>query len=184
MTTTRSKYIPIATCLALVLAACSSDSSKSADVTTTAAPSPTAETSAATTTPESSAPSTAAPDTSAPATCVEEVDSPDTVVLVHICGAFLTSYGELTLYTFDADTPDSGVSACYDGCAATWPPVVIPEGDFLLSIPDGFDEIPRDDGLGQLTYQGWPLYFYSGDSAPGDVNGDGVGGVWHVVSLV
>ena len=53
----------------------------------------------------------------------------------------------------------------------------------MLTIPEGVGEIPRDDGLGQLTYLGSPPYYYSGDSAPGDRNGDGVGGVWFAVAL-
>ncbi|HZI44358.1 MAG TPA: hypothetical protein VFD53_04000, partial [Ilumatobacter sp.] len=33
----------------------------------------------------------------------------------------------------------------------------------------------------QATYNGWPLYFFAGDDAPGDTNGQGQGGVWYVV---
>jgi predicted lipoprotein with Yx(FWY)xxD motif len=33
----------------------------------------------------------------------------------------------------------------------------------------------------QVAYNGWPLYFFSGDSSPGDTNGQGQGGVWYVV---
>ena len=38
-----------------------------------------------------------------------------------------------------------------------------------------------DDGSEQATYNGWPLYYFAQDSAPGDVNGQGVGDVWYVV---
>jgi len=41
--------------------------------------------------------------------------------------------------------------------------------------------IKRADGTVQLTLHGWPLYRCAGDSAPGDVNGEGVGGVWFAV---
>ena len=34
----------------------------------------------------------------------------------------------------------------------------------------------------QSTYDGKPLYFYSGDKKKGDKTGDGIGGVWHIVS--
>ena len=41
--------------------------------------------------------------------------------------------------------------------------------------------ITRDDGAVQGTYNGWPLYYFSGDSAPGDVNGQGLNDVWWVI---
>jgi predicted lipoprotein with Yx(FWY)xxD motif len=40
----------------------------------------------------------------------------------------------------------------------------------------------RTDGTVQVTYNGWPLYYYEEDKAPGDVVGQDVGGVWFVVS--
>jgi predicted lipoprotein with Yx(FWY)xxD motif len=85
-----------------------------------------------------------------------------------------------TLYAF---TPDEGQAApaCNDSCAETWPPLV---GD--ASAGDGIDDskistITRADGSTQVTYGGWPLYWYSGDSAAGDINGQGVGEKWFVV---
>lgn len=40
----------------------------------------------------------------------------------------------------------------------------------------------RADGTTQVTYDGQPLYHYSGDSAPGDVLGFGLGNVWYPVA--
>ena len=40
----------------------------------------------------------------------------------------------------------------------------------------------RDDGTTQVTYAGHPVYLYSGDSAAGDTNGQGIGGVWFAVT--
>ena len=40
----------------------------------------------------------------------------------------------------------------------------------------------RTDGTVQVTYNGWPLYYYEKGKAPGDVTGQDVGGVWYVVS--
>jgi predicted lipoprotein with Yx(FWY)xxD motif len=56
----------------------------------------------------------------------------------------------------------------------------------VQSVEDGLDEvlvgsITRDDGTTQGTYNGWPLYYFSGDSAAGDVNGQGVNEVWWVL---
>jgi predicted lipoprotein with Yx(FWY)xxD motif len=42
--------------------------------------------------------------------------------------------------------------------------------------------IADPDGSKQLTYMGWPLYTYSGDSAPGQANGQGTGGVWFAMT--
>jgi predicted lipoprotein with Yx(FWY)xxD motif len=42
--------------------------------------------------------------------------------------------------------------------------------------------ISLPDGTTQVTYNGWPLYYYIDDAAAGDANGQGVGGVWFLVS--
>jgi hypothetical protein len=42
--------------------------------------------------------------------------------------------------------------------------------------------ITRSDGTTQVTYNGHPLYYFSGDKAPGDTNGQGVGGNWFTIS--
>lgn len=177
MSTLRLKFVPIAVCLAFGLAACgddakSTDESVTTVADTTAATDTTAPQTSATDAPETSA--TDAPDTS--------VDD-DTVKLVDTSGEYLTDSIGITLYIFTQDPVDGGTSACYDACATTWPPLVIGEGDFVVEIPEGFGEIPRDDGLSQLTYLGSPLYYYAGDTAPGDLNGDGIGGVWFAVPL-
>lgn len=90
-------------------------------------------------------------------------------------GAVLTNAAGLSLYTFDKDA--SGKSNCYDACATSWPPMPAEasskdEGDFTV--------VKRDDGTFQWAHKGAPLYTWVGDSAKGDVTGDGVGGVWHI----
>ena len=40
----------------------------------------------------------------------------------------------------------------------------------------------RPDGGTHVTYDGHPLYRYSGDTAPGDTNGQGVGSVWFAMT--
>jgi predicted lipoprotein with Yx(FWY)xxD motif len=40
---------------------------------------------------------------------------------------------------------------------------------------------PRNDGIEQATYNGWPLYYFVNDAVPGDVNGQGVNDVWYVL---
>lgn len=84
----------------------------------------------------------------------------------------LTAENGMTLYTFDKDTANT--SNCYDSCAASWPPYLATGGSM-----DGLTTVERRDGTMQWAKDGEPLYFWVGDTAPGDTNGDGVGGVWH-----
>jgi predicted lipoprotein with Yx(FWY)xxD motif len=97
-------------------------------------------------------------------------------------GTILTTFDGYTVYTFDNDT--AGTSTCTADCASTWPPLpVAGEATGGEGVPGEVSTISRDDGLTQVTYDGKPLYMYSGDPSPGDTNGDGIGGVWHIVSL-
>ena len=97
-------------------------------------------------------------------------------------GSFLVDDKGMTLYLFTKDTPNTTV--CYDKCATAWPPLLT-TGDPLAG--EGVDAsmlgtTTRTDGTVQVTYNGWPLYYYEKDKAPGDVVGQDVGGVWYVVS--
>ena len=85
-----------------------------------------------------------------------------------------------TLYVFDNDQASSG-STCNDGCAVNWPPVLVTDG--LASGVSDLSTITRADGSMQATYNGRPLYFYIGDAAVGDTNGQGQGGVWWSVEF-
>ena len=96
-------------------------------------------------------------------------------------GKFLADSKGMTLYTFKKDSP--GKSACTGDCVVKWPlyfreNVAVPEGG---SAGD-FGTITREDGMRQTTYKGWPLYYFVGDKAPGDVLGQGLGNVWFVAN--
>ena len=84
-----------------------------------------------------------------------------------------------TLYVFDNDL-GSSTSVCNDTCATNWPPVLVSDGE-VDNIP-GLSTVMRDDSTYQAAYLGRPLYFYKDDMAPGDENGQGIGGVWWKVS--
>ena len=84
-----------------------------------------------------------------------------------------------TLYVFDND-PANG-STCNDSCATTWPPLLVTDG--TANGVANLGTITRNDGSTQATHNGKPLYFYNGDSAVGQTNGQGVGGVWWTVNL-
>jgi predicted lipoprotein with Yx(FWY)xxD motif len=99
-------------------------------------------------------------------------------------GTILTDANGKSLYTFDRDT--STTSACTGGCATTWPALLLPAGG-TTPIPNA--GVKGTLGLGanpaggsQITLNGKPLYRYSGDANPGDTNGDGVGGIWHIAT--
>jgi len=81
----------------------------------------------------------------------------------------------MTLYLFASDVASSGKSACNGGCATTWPPITVSSGTTPSAgagASGSLGTITRDDGKIQVTYNGAPLYHYSGDSAPGDTNGN------------
>lgn len=84
----------------------------------------------------------------------------------------------MTLYTFKKDT--AGTSTCYDACAGNWPPFLAKESDESKETGD-LTVIDRTDGTYQWAMKGMPLYFFSGDAAKGDANGDGMKGVWDAV---
>ncbi len=96
----------------------------------------------------------------------------------------LTNSKGLTLYWFAKDTATT--SNCTGACATFWPPVTgtVTAGAGVNSSKIG--SITRSDGTKQATYDGHPLYTYSGDTAPGQNNGNNInasGGVWHEVTL-
>jgi predicted lipoprotein with Yx(FWY)xxD motif len=82
-----------------------------------------------------------------------------------------------TLYRFTAEA--QGRPVCTGSCVTTWPPATVKDDG---GLPDHVATVKRPDGAGlQLTYDGHPLYRYSGDRSTSDANGEGVGGQWYVV---
>ncbi len=95
-------------------------------------------------------------------------------------GKIITNGSGMTLYMFKPDTPKS--SACNSGCSSAWPPVAAPGKNGTGVDDDDLGTITRSDGTKQVTFYGHPLYTYGGDSAPGDVTGQGSGGSWFVLN--
>ena len=99
-------------------------------------------------------------------------------------GTVLTSAGGYVLYYYTKDQPGTGTSACTGSCASAWPPltgtVQAPAG---VTLPGPLGVITRADGTKQVTINGYPIYIYSGDQAPGQANGNGAGGAWHVIKI-
>jgi predicted lipoprotein with Yx(FWY)xxD motif len=88
----------------------------------------------------------------------------------------LTAPDGHTLYYFTPDTA-GGKPTCTGSCAATWPaltaahPTQAPNATGTLTVVSG-----------QVVYNGHPLYEYTGDSAAGQANGEGIGGIWYVAT--
>jgi predicted lipoprotein with Yx(FWY)xxD motif len=92
-------------------------------------------------------------------------------------GSYLVGPDGLTLYF---DTKDSqGTSNCSGACATAWPPLTVPSGQQPKAgsgVSGTLGTITRSDGSQQVTYDGFPLYYWKGDSKPGDVTGQNVNG--------
>lgn len=91
----------------------------------------------------------------------------------------LTNAQGMTLYYRTSDTASS---VCSGSCASAWPPLL------SSSVPPSASSLPgkltvlTDANGSQVEYNGHPLYTYSGDSGPGQMNGQGIAGVWFVVT--
>ena len=148
-----------------MLASCGSDAASTATTTSTTAASSGAGTSGggSTTTTSGSA---------SGASSVKLADSSLGKIVVDGSGT--------TRYAF---MPDSATkSACNGTCAGTWPPLAAPASPTGAGLDAGdLGTLTRDDGTKQVTFYNHPLYTYAGDSGPGEVTGQGVGGKWYVV---
>jgi predicted lipoprotein with Yx(FWY)xxD motif len=145
--------------LSLVLAACSSGTGAT-PAASVQAPTPAAS-------------EAASPSAAAGAVTVNVVDTPLGKVLADGTGK--------TLYVFTVDT--AGKSNCTGDCLTSWPALV---SDAVPTLGEGLDAedfstITRDDGSKQVAFYGLPLYYFAGDTAPNQTNGQGVGGKWFVV---
>ncbi|HEY2223824.1 hypothetical protein [Actinomycetospora sp.] len=110
-------------------------------------------------------------------------------------GATLADGTGHTLYQFDADR--GGSPTCADACANAWRPYIATgEPTSTDGNKNSLDDaqigtVTRADGRQQVSYAGHPLYYFSGDAAPGDpdrvddIRGAGLvqyGGTWNAVS--
>jgi len=101
-------------------------------------------------------------------------------------GMVLVAANGRTLYRY---TPDrKGVNACSRNavCGKEWPRLLVkstarPTAGAGASA-SLIGKIKQPKGLWQVTYAGYPLYYYAGDSKGGDVNGQGYESKWYVVN--
>ncbi|WP_205422186.1 hypothetical protein [Marinobacter sp. Arc7-DN-1] len=100
-------------------------------------------------------------------------------------GAYLADSEGRSLYLFEAD--EAGKSTCYDACANAWPPYTTSGEPWAGKgvDADALGTLERRDGTMQVTYDGWPLYYFIKDKAPGDTRGqdiNGFGAEWYLVT--
>jgi predicted lipoprotein with Yx(FWY)xxD motif len=106
-------------------------------------------------------------------------------------GAYVADAENRPLYMFTADTKGAdgkpAESDCYDACTEAWPPLLAE--DVALVGQELKEElvgtIERKDGKTQITYGGWPLYYFVEDHGGKNAAGQdvfGFGGDWYLVS--
>lgn len=116
--------------------------------------------------------------------------TPETTIEIKLAtsatlGSYLTDKNGRSLYFFATDA--NGQSSCTGGCEALWP-VFFADNLTATKLGEGltlsdFATITTPSGKKQLTYKGWPLYYYAPGSTletAGQTTGDGVGGVWFI----
>jgi predicted lipoprotein with Yx(FWY)xxD motif len=135
----------------------------------------------------SAAASPSAPASSAAAGSSASASTTGTVITAQAgsAGTFLTNGSGRTVYLWAKD--GMNMSACSGACAAAWPPV--PATGTLTATgganASDLGTITRSDGTKQVTYDGHPLYYFVGDSAAGQTNGQGsdnFGAKWWLVA--
>lgn len=102
-------------------------------------------------------------------------------------GRYLTNQDGKSLYVFMQDEQGGGYSTCDETCAIAWPPYTTTESPNAGDDVDAerLDTFEREDGSAQVTYDGWPLYYFARDVYPGDALGQGLdhlGGHWYLIS--
>ena len=99
-------------------------------------------------------------------------------------GTFLIDSNGNTLYLLTNDEREK--STCGGDCAEVWISLLTlydPVAGKGVN-PELLDAIGAERSAKQVTYNGWPLYLFTGDDRPGDVNGQGRASVWFVVSPI
>ena len=128
------------------------------------------------------APTTAPMATVAPTAASPAAEASLSVASDAKLGKILVDSKGMTLYMYTKDTANQ--SNCTAGCLKAWPPLLT-QGSPKLG--DGVDaalvtNTKMADGTMIVTYNKMPLYYWAKDTKAGDTTGQGVGGVWFVVS--
>lgn len=161
----RSFFLPLVPLLAFTLLVAACGGTASTNYYTT----PTATTSSA----QDATPTTASGSGAAVQTASATVNGKSVTILINAKG--------LTLYYRTSDTADS---VCSGGCAQIWHPLLFGGSGAPASAAalPGTLSVLNDANGAQVTYQGHPLYNFGSDTAPGQMGGQGVAGIWFVAT--
>lgn len=112
--------------------------------------------------------------TAAPATMVKAVKHAT-------LGNMVVDANGKSLYLFTRD--ERNKSNCTGNCLTSWPPLITTADPVAGegSASQLLGTMTRDDGRKQVTYNGWPLYYYNQDTAANDAKGQNVANIWFVV---
>jgi predicted lipoprotein with Yx(FWY)xxD motif len=164
----RSFVIAVGLLMAILLAACGSNT------TTGGSPYGSGSTNPTPTTPPAATPTSGGSSSALIQTATATVKGQSETILTNAQG--------MTLYYFTPDTVTK--SACTGQCAKLWPPLLSTGSgapSSATSLPGKLNAQTNENGS-QVEYNGHPLYAYSGDTAPGQTNGEGLFGKWFVAT--
>jgi predicted lipoprotein with Yx(FWY)xxD motif len=164
----RLPTLALSLAVAVLLAACGSSTSKSGSGGVYGS------------TPATSTPTSTTAPTAAPTTTPTPVAASSVIVRQNMrLGQILADAQGRTLYQF---LPEKGGRVvCTGACLRAWPADLAPSVAAGAGVKGQLAVIARADGGQQVTYNTWPLYFFSGDSGPDQTNGQGIvgfGGKW------
>ena len=120
-----------------------------------------------------------APSVHGPVPAPIAVEGMDTPTL----GVVLADLKGMTLYRFTKES--GGKIACRGACPKTWTPLRVQPGTVPRLPPPikgKLGHVTRPDGTLQLTFDGWPLYTFTGDRQPSDTMGNGKNGEWFAIT--
>ena len=184
------RLLAVAAVAALSLTACGDDDDDAAGEATEAAPATDAAAADATATdaPATDAPMTTESDRAgygdSPVASAAPAGGDGTVTVADTdLGQIVADSAGMSLYIFLPD--NAGAPTCAADCAQAWPPFTAADGG-EAAAGEGIDAAmlgtaTHPEAGTQVTFNGWPLYYFAGDSAPGDTTGNGQGDVWYVL---
>ena len=128
-------------------------------------------------------PASAPAETSAPASSPVPAGAAELKTASSGAGQIVVDAKGMSVYFFTKDVKDSGTSACTGACIAAWPPVLTEsDSPAVDGVTGTVGTIATPEGKKQVTTNGLPVYYYIQDKAAGDITGQGVNGVWYLVS--